>query len=177
MIYFEGLNSIIESVYLEEPLGNKLSSCKVFINPENITYLVGKTIIINKVSYPAEKIDTLLRNNCKIISRVWLDSDRVEIQPYILRINFNVMWNGRDIDDPEGNLILRLFEKDLCNYSLDEQVLYFPRVNISHSSDLIIDSYGNLTGLGWALQQVGENIKTDTPFCNLDLIKSKKVVL
>ena len=54
MIYLEGLESIVECIYLNDELDNKISSCDVFVNPESIKYLTGKTIIINM--YKSEKI-------------------------------------------------------------------------------------------------------------------------
>ena len=68
MIYLEGLESVIESVYLNDPVSDKVGECKVLVNPENIKYLTGRTIILtgNK-PYPEEKITKLLDNGCKII--------------------------------------------------------------------------------------------------------------
>ena len=48
MIYLDGLDSIIECVYLDESINDKNNLCDIFVNPENIKYLTGKVIIINK---------------------------------------------------------------------------------------------------------------------------------
>jgi len=173
MIYFEGLESVAEAIYLSESLSNRFGDCNIFVNPSRITYLVGKLIIINMPDYPKEDLETLLSQNCKVISRVWLDDARVEFSPYILRIDKNILWNGKDMEEyPKGGL-QEMLENDLCSFSLDDYVLYFPR--ISHGNTL--DSKGNLTVLGWVLQQTGCNLRRNTPFINLDLLKSKKIVL
>jgi hypothetical protein len=66
-----------------------------------------------------------------------------------------------------------LLENDYCTFDLNEYRLYFPKLQ---EVGAVMDDYGNLTSLGWVLQQVGVNIKTDTPFKDMDVIKSGKVV-
>ena len=172
MIYLEGLESVIESVYLNDPVSDKVGECKVLVNPENIKYLTGRTIILtgNK-PYPEEKITKLLDNGCKIISRVYTENPNIEVQPYILRLCFDIMWNGRVInsclDVPD------LFNSEEILYK--SGVLYFPK--IYDPRILVQDNYGNLNCIGWALQQVGINIKKDTPFTNLDILKTGKIIL
>ena len=39
MIYLEGLESIIESIYLNDGLSDRVGECKVLVNPENPKYL------------------------------------------------------------------------------------------------------------------------------------------
>ena len=58
MIYLEGLESIAESIYLDENLDNRAGNCNIFVNPDNIGYIVGKTIIINKLGYSEDKVRT-----------------------------------------------------------------------------------------------------------------------
>ena len=41
---------------------------------------------------------------------------------------------------------------------------------------IVMDSEGNLTSIGWAMQQVGLNIRTDTIFKDLDILKTKKTL-
>lgn len=172
MIYLEGIESIIESVYLNDKLSDKVGECKVLVNPENIKYLTGRTIILtgNK-PYSEEKISRLYENGCKIISRTYIDNPNVEVQPYILRLCFEVMWNGRiirsclDISD-------LLDSKDIVYKS---GILYFPKIYDPGIS--VQDEFGNLNCIGWALQQVGINIKEDTPFINLDILKTGKILL
>ena len=92
MIFYEGLESIIECIYLEENISNKSSDCDIFVNPENIKYLIGKLVIINSIEYPIENIKTLLENNCRVISRIHFDIEGIEIRPYILKLNFNIIY-------------------------------------------------------------------------------------
>ena len=172
MIYFSGLDSIIESVYLEDNIDNKVGSCDAFINPENVKYLTGKTIIINTCSYPDSNLDVLNSNGCHIISRIYNSRDDVEVQPYILRLNFGIMWNGKIIG--QCSSLDSIFDQDNCMY--EDQILYFPKINNLTNLNPT-DEYGNLTALGWALQQVGINIKKSTVFENLDIIKTGKVML
>lgn len=172
MIYLEGLESIIESVYLNDLTSEKMGECKVFVNPENIKYLTGRTVILtgNK-SYPQEKIEQLFSNGCKIISRTFVDDPRIEVQPYILRICFKVMWNGKTVTNCPD--ITDLFDSDDIVYR--SGVLYFPKIYDTRIK--YYDEYKNLTCLGWASQQVGVNLKEDTPFVDLDVIKTGKIVL
>lgn len=171
MIYLEGIESLIESIYLEDNISDQPGECNVFVNPDNIKYLTGKTVILNKMEYPEDKIDQLSRNGCKIISRTYREHPNVEIQPYILRLNFGIMWNGKvvtEFHDLSGLLLGKA-----CEYQ--EDVLYFPKI---FGSDVVpIDKYGNLNCLGWAMQQVGVNVKDDTPFVNLDIVKTGKLML
>jgi hypothetical protein len=175
MIYFDGLESIIECEYLTEELSDRAGTSQVFVNPDAIGYLIGKTVIINRLGYPEEKIKELVeKQNCRVISRLYTEIPKVEFHPYILRICDSVMWSGRDIENfPPRNKFSTMLENEQCSFSLSDYVLYFPRV-YNHSG-YSTDDKGNLTALGWALQQVGINVKNDTPFINLDVIKSKKV--
>jgi len=174
MIYYEGLESIIECIYLSENINNKTSLCDIYVNPENIKFLTGKIIIINSCEYPEDNIKQLIDNGCHVISRVYFDIPEIEIQPYILKLNFNVMWNGKLID--KFSNLDELFEDEDCRFSIDDYKLYFPQINTNNINTKLLDSYGNLTSLGWVLQQVGVNVKIDTPFSNLDVLKTGKVI-
>lgn len=168
MIYLNTIEAIIESIYLEDSLSGKLGECKVFINPADIKYLTGRVAIISTPQYPADKIKTLLDNGCKVLSRVKCDIEGVEFQPYIMRLNYGIMWNGKTTTDGSD-----LLGRGMAEYT--SGILYFPKI---YDPDLCVsDSDGNLTSYGWALQQVGVNIKPDTPFCNLDLLKTGKIGL
>lgn len=176
MIYLEGLESIIECLYLEESISNKSSNCNIFVNPENIKYLMGKTVIINSYDYPEDNLYILLSNGCQVISRIYTAVPNILVQPYILRVNDKVRWNGRVINSFSD--FSELVENDLCTFDPDNYVLYFPKI-LSEDQEEIrsTDDYGNLTGLGWALQQVGINVKKDTAFVNIDVIKTGKLYL
>lgn len=175
MIYFNGLESVIESVYLTDDLDNKIGGCDVFINPDNVKYLTGKVVIINSVSYPDSNIDILSSNGCHIISRTFRDREDVEVQPYILRLNFEVMWNGIVLEDLGDTELDTLLDKDICKYDILSGILYFPKI-YEVGRYKTSDTYGNLTALGWALQQVGINIKKSTVFENLDILKTGKII-
>lgn len=174
MIFLDSLEAIIESIYLEDSLSAKIGECNVFVNPDNIKYLTSKTIIISIPSYDQEKIKILKDNGCKVISRVYYDTPEIEICPYILRINNGLMWNGKVIKD-EYQDSRWLIDSGSIEYDNDNEILYFPQIY----SDKVIptDNWENLTAIGWALQQAGVNIKTNTPFVNLDILKTGKVVL
>lgn len=175
MIYFTGLDSFIEAVYLEsEGLETRVGHSNIHVNPDNTTYLTGKTIIINILDYPKEKIQELLKNRCIVISRVSCDIPEVLVQPYILRPNFYIMWNGKQLGW-EGSSFQEFQEyivgEDHCSLDFENISIYLPKIK---GCGGVMDSLGNMTCLGWALQQIGVNIKIDTPFVDLDIIKTKK---
>lgn len=180
MIYFSGVDSIIECEYLSENLSNKVAGCNIFVNPDNVKFLIGKIVIINSAEYDYGKyVPTLLDNNCKIISRIELSDfkEYISFEPYILKICPDVLWNGKLADDSEYSSLNSILDEELCDFDLSSYLLYFPKVDISKKEKVkTTDKNGNLTGFGWVLQQVGVNIKTDTVFTNLDLIKSGKIV-
>lgn len=175
MIYFSGLDSIIESVYLSSDLDNKIGGCDVFVNPINLKYLVGKVVILSDPDYPDSNIDVLSLNGCHIISRTYRSRDDIEVQPYILRLNFDAMWNGMVIQDLGELELDTLLDKDICRYDILKGVLYFPKI-YKTGRYKTSDEYGNLSYLGWVLQQVGINIKQSSVFSNLDILKTGKVM-
>ena len=172
MIYLEGLDSIIESLYLHEEISNEIRGCNIFVNPGKVKYLIKKIVIINICEYPIENIQTLAKNGCQIISRVFIDSPEVEIRPYILRICPEVMWNGRVMKNPI--LFNTVLEGGYCEFDTEEFKLYFPKL-YSCTDRRQTDDYGNLSVLGWVSQQVGINVCTKTPLTDLDLIKTQKI--
>ena len=179
MIYLDDssdntLYSIIESIYLGEKLSDRLGNSKILVCPGNTKYIVGKTVVINHQGYPKECIETLLTNGCKIISRVDLGIPGVDFQPYILRPDFKVMWNGISLDVSGYTKVDDIldFLEDKIIYL--ESELYFPKL-LGLCDSLIKDDSGNLTALGWLMHQVGLNT-VDSCFCDLDLIKTKKLL-
>lgn len=176
MVYLEGLESIIECIYLNEELDNKISTCEVFVNPSDVKYVVGKTVIINVLGYPKNMVDALLKNNCRIISRVYdIENEKIEVRPYILRLNTNIQWNGRLVEDYGDNLT-DLLERNECDFSIDDYMLYFPKIkSLDKGNSKTMDLYGNLTAVGWALQQVGVNLSSNSTFTDLDIVKTKKL--
>lgn len=183
MIYFSGLDSIIESLYLEENLGDKIGSCKIFINPVNISYLTGKVIIINRLRYPQSSVAELINNGNKVISRVFTDNNKVDFEPYILRPMFNLVWGGDEVligeEETRDNILTeKLLDRILesCSFISDRQKLFFPKLVGNGVTNIAVDEKGNLTAIGYSLQQVGVNIiKADTPFLDMDILKTKKL--
>ena len=179
MIYFEGLDSVIESIYLDDELGNKVGECSVFINPENTRYLIGKVVIVNSLSYPSSKVIELLDNRNTIVRRVKPEDAELEkgviLQPYILRYNDKNQYSGKEVYKATGLENLDIL-RDYCSLDSETGVLYFPKL-YGLEYERTVDREGNLSSLGWALQEIGVNIKTDTPFRNLDVLKLKKIEL
>ena len=167
MVHFSGLESVIESIYLEDRLGNKSGDCGVFVNPENTKYLVGKICIINSTQYPEEYVKELVDNGNKVVSRILLPHTDIIFQPYIIRVSPGIMYNGKNVQEK-----LEL-EDVLQNYCLFDSILYFPKLDPSLYP--VIDKEGNLTALGWALHQVGVLVRPGLSFPNLDIIKLKKI--
>lgn len=174
MIYFEGLESIIECLYLEDNISSRPSNCDIFINPENITYMMGRTVIVNSCEYPEDNVKTLLSNGCHVISRIYFDIPGIDIRPYILKLNERIAWNGEILK--KFSDFSELLEEDHCRFDLRNYRLYFPKLYGITAENKVMDDYGNLSCLGWVLQQVGVNIKTDTPFVNMDVIKTQKYI-
>lgn len=94
--YGNGLDAFIEAIYLQEEIDPSVGSL-IHVNPKNPTYITGKIVIINTADYSMDKIMTLVRNKCKVISRTSEPGEcqGVEVCPYILRPCFDVIWNGR----------------------------------------------------------------------------------
>ena len=174
MIYFEGLESIIECIYLEDSISSRPNTCDIFVNPENITYMMGRTVIINSCEYPEDNIRTLVNNRCRVISRVYFGVPGIEVRPYILKLNDRIIWNGEVLH--KFSDFSELLEEDYCKFDVRNYKLYFPKLYGIASEINTVDDYGNLSCLGWVLQQVGINVKTDTPFVNLDVIKTQKYI-
>ena len=187
MIYCGGDNGVslpiaLESIYLEEELSPRMSDSNIFINPDNPTYIIRKTVIINVLDYPEEKIDILKKNKCNIISRVSTCSSDVVVSPYILRACFDINWNGKECivsDVNLSNLFRNSIEEIEWSVEFPDYKLYFPKIYCSSDEwvNNLADKSNNLTCVGWVLHQVGVNIKKDTSLLNLDLIKTKKIDL
>ena len=184
MIYFDDgenntLYSIIESIYLEEGFSNHLSKSSILVCPENIKYVINKTIIINNTEYSMEYISGLLDNGCTIISRIDLDDSRVIFQPYIIRPDFGIMWNGMTLDaqglTKSSEIIKELEDKIILDTSEKTYKLYFPKIK-GLSNELLYDNRSNLTALGWLMHQVGINT-CDSKFTDLDLLKTRKLLV
>lgn len=183
MIYLDDSNtlcSIIEGIYLSEKFSDRFKNSNILICPNNTKYVTGKTIIINHNNYPKNKIEELYFNGCTIISRVKLDYDLdyVKFCPYIVFPEMNIMWNGLTIDVSDLDSISEIEKKleDSIIFDITENNLCFPKLT-GIEKNLILDTDGNITCLGWLLHQVGINIDKNSVFKDLDLIKTKKMLL
>lgn len=170
-VYFSGLDSVVECVYIGETLSTNFSESEIFVNPETITYMAGKVVIISNPEYDLDKIETLRMNGNIIISRVSIGN--LKPSPYILRLDMGIIWNGRTIDWPGDGDISESVDLDFISESSCVPLIRFPKIlKVPHYK--LSDSTGNLTYLGWALQQVGQNIK-ESVFSDLDLFKTGKI--
>ena len=165
MIYLSGLDSIIESIYLSDLISTQIGKAQIFVNPNQ------------RLKYLTDYINQLVDGGNKVISRVYFNTDKVEIQPYIIRINDKIRFNGREIAEDSIEKIDDILLKGYGEYDEKEKRLYFPKIKImDKETEPYMDQYNNLTGLGWALHQVGVNMK-EGPLVNLDLLKLKKVII
>lgn len=157
MVKLCGLPSILESLYLEEQLTTKIREITIEVNPVNLKFLSGKTIIINSRDYvlPAE------HGYCNtIISRVKeCQSSDITYLPYLPKVIPNIVWNGMYVDSLEEAEDVYLF---------DEKTIYFPKINNFNVSDEDLDY------LGFLEYQVGYNFFENSPFQDLDILKCRK---
>lgn len=165
MILLTNLDSIIESLYLNIPLTNKFRDSKIIVNPENITYLVGKTIVINRFSYSNEDINILIKNNNKIVSRLFSNDSRINFIPYFPRMCSKIFWNGEYV---------KFLNEDIyenVDYVFDGESLFYPKCKEYLN---ILGEHSDCNALGYLLYQLGENIYQETPFIDLDIVKIGK---
>ena len=66
-----------------------------------------------------------------------------------------------------------LLDDGWWDFSVGNYKLYFPKIYTPGAP--MKDLSGNLTALGYASQEVGINLREDTVFINLDLVKCKKL--
>lgn len=191
MIKLTGIESYLEAIYLEERLTERTALADIEVNPQgSVDYIMGKTIIINCNDYSKDQMKILVGGyNNKVYSRV-VGYEGVKHYPYIMRPNFDIMWNGEVLYCPSNiseskDEILEWIEKgrydkkadtinsDTRMVATDYPQIQFPKV-YGISPSLLYDKDGNLTILGWALHQVGVNLVP--MFKNMDLLKTKKII-
>lgn len=180
MVFNDGILSNIEATYLEEPTNSRIGNCGILINPGEVSYIINKTIIINRPDYPLENIYKLLERRNHIISRIQLGDKslvgRIHFEPYIMRVNYSLCWNGDVLSYPGGDDVVGWLEDGQLDSmpDTDKVVLYFPKL-LNLPESVLMDGLGNLTSLGWAEHQVGINLgKT---YLDMDLLKTNKVIL
>lgn len=183
MVNNEGIESWLEAVYLGEPVTDKTGKSDIQVNPKTPKYVVGKVVIINRPDYPTEDLDILKENRNTIISRVRLPiMTGILFQPYIMRVDFRIIWNGDTITCPpdlaqDREALGAWLMESIGVTSTDTPAeISFPKI-LGCKRCLLTDQSGNLTALGWGLHQVGVNVKEDTRFLDLDLLKTKKILL
>ena len=165
-IFGTDLGSLVESVYLGIPYTDNQRRYDVIVNPERVTYIVGKTIIINRFDYPQELIWELKKNNNTIISRVWKED--VIFDPYLPRLNLHIQWNGEVLETlGEENIEVN----NPIYYSMDSDTLFFPKVKYYRDSP---GPKGELNFIGYLLYQTGRNLYKESKFRDLDIVKCRK---
>lgn len=184
MIYYNGLEAIIEAIYLEDYIVFKLGKSDIEVNPlGGVNYIVGKTVILTKEGYPQDLLETLLANSNQVYSRVQGYGEGVTVYPYLMRPNFKAMWNGESYKCPDeigtndSQFWDWLGKLNSCSINEDPETgkpcLYFPKIE-GIQSPLLMDKERNLTALGWILHQVGINLCPR--FRDMDLLKTKKIL-
>lgn len=164
MILYSGLDSIIESLYLDDDLTESVRDCSIVVNPDEklSRYLMGRLIIINHKNYSVDLIRKLKDDN-KVITRIDFSIRGVLFDPYILRINDNIRLSGEFIDYIDESCY------NDVDFRFDGKVLYYP--SPESYEDYVYN--GNLTSLGYLLYQIGYNLIDNSIFKNLDVIKLK----
>lgn len=183
------LDSIIEGIYLGLDFNLNLPANGYCVIPNKKersgVYHNNKKIIITRHNCCSKNVLDFIadpENHNLIFSRVVGFSEiypNIKFVPYILVPNFNIIWNGLEITEEE---FLKEVEEFVCIYNWghirfyeDKNILSLPKI-INPSKELVMDKEGNLTSIGWAMQQIGLNIKTDTIFKDLDILKTKKTL-
>ena len=164
MVLLTGLDSIIESLYLDERLTEHSRDGNILVNPVSISYVINKVIIINHKYYPIDNIKILLNNRNKVITRVNYEVDGVKYDPYLLRINDSIRISNEKINIINENSYM------LVEHKFDGVNLYYPKPISFYDHYLS----GDLTVLGYLMYQLGcdiSDVKDDTIFSNLDIIK------
>lgn len=163
MILLTGLDSVIESLYLNEDLTDLNRVKNMLVNPIDVTYLSGRTVIINHKFYPLNKIKKLVDNKNKVYSRINFNINGVIFNPYILRINDRIIPSGEIINISSENLY------DKVDHTYKGGILYYPTPKYVYDYSL----NGDLTVLGYLMYQIGYDLKEidDSVQKNLNIIK------
>jgi hypothetical protein len=174
-----GIDSFLEATYLGVPVSARGEERFIYVNPSAYHYLHGKVVIISSPDYPEERIKWLLDEGIKVIFRNV--NSFSEPDPYILRIEFGVMWNGDTLRCPEKLSFSEVldFLKKSCEVEPvgtgNPMRMFLPKI-YGIPEDYLLDSDGNLTILGWAMHQVGINMGNQFAYQDLDLYKTGKIL-
>lgn len=172
------ISRLIELVYLQDRFSDSIAKSNILINPDKADYIYGKLIIFNlqeRINH--DLVSTLLSHGCKIISRIPVNGEPdINYQPYILRVDKNVMWNGEILDrteydnDTHENIlgILGKTEKYKLDLVHGQNIFYSPKILINKNED-----HNYIDVLDWLLIQTGLGEKEYSDF---DLVKSGKFI-
>lgn len=148
------LPSITESIYLGIRRTGIQKNYNILVNPESTTYIIRKTVILNVFDYPEKNIKELLKNECRIISRVFINDPEIEYSPYLFRYSSDIIWNGElgfSWSFSSGILHISKFSQGMLKFGIKGESDY----------------------LGFLAHQVGIHIYSG-PYQDLDLVKIKK---
>lgn len=155
MIRLNGLPSILESIYLDEPLTARLQDIGIEVNPVTLKYLSGKLVIINSRDYVLGP-DRGYGNT--IISRI-SGIPGTKYAPYLPRVYPRIMWNGMTIGP----------DQDIDDYYIYESgTLYVPKIRDYQETG------SDLDWLGYLEYQVGYNFWPDPKYQDLDILKCRE---
>lgn len=172
------ISRLIELVYLQDRFSDSIAKSNILINPDKADYIYGKLIIFNlqeRINH--DLVSTLLSHGCKIISRIPVNGEPdINYQPYILRVDKNVMWNGEILDrteydnDTHENIlgILGKTEKYKLDLVHGQNIFYSSKILINKNED-----HNYIDVLDWLLIQTGLGEKEYSDF---DLVKSGKFI-
>lgn len=181
MIFSGSLASVLEAIYLKEPVTSSFKKAQIAVNPKNLDYFIGKVIIFNRQPNDLEVVRLAVRHFKTVIARVkFMDeslNQAVTFQPYITRIDSDLTWDGQTIrydgEEDIDSLFCDIPENGMeVGDGLPE--ISIPKV-LGLPQSALYDPIGNLTCLGWALHQVGVNLDPKARYRDLDLIKTWKV--
>jgi hypothetical protein len=174
-----GIDSFLEAAYLGIPVSARGEERFIYVNPTAYHYLYGNVVIISNPDYPKKNIDWLIENGIKVIFRNVNEYSKPN--PYILRIEFGVMWNGDVLSCPKNlsftevlNFLKMNCEVEPVDTGLPMKV-FLPKI-YDIPKEYLLDSSGNLTILGWSMHQVGINVGNQFVYQDLDLYKTKKIL-
>lgn len=174
-----GIDSFLEATYLGVPVSARGEERFIYVNPSAYHYLHGNVVIITNPDYPKETIKWLLKEGIKVIFRN--TNEFSDPDPYILRIEFGIMWNGDILSCPKGasftevlNFLKKNCEVEPVNTGLPMK-MFVPKI-YEIPKEYLLDTSGNLTILGWAMHQVGINMGNQFVYQDLDLYKTGKIL-
>lgn len=169
MILLTGLDSVIESLYLDEQLTDMNRDTNILVNPVDVTYKFGKTVIINHKYYQTDKLLKLVSNKNKVYSRINYGIDGVKYCPYNHRINFKVVPSGEEVN------LINEFNYNEVDHYYKNGILYYPTPKFYY------DYYMNddMTVLGYLLIQLGCDVSevNESMNKNYDVIKLRNGII